>query len=53
MTADTEPVLQADPTMRIVPTSRWQVRARSISECVEKLSEVWTSAAAETEETPT
>jgi glucose-6-phosphate dehydrogenase assembly protein OpcA len=52
MTADTEPALQTDPTMRIVPTSRWQVRARSISECVEKLSEVWTSAAAETEETP-
>lgn len=26
-------------------TSRWHVRARSINECVEKLSEVWTSAA--------
>jgi glucose-6-phosphate dehydrogenase assembly protein OpcA len=26
-------------------TSRWHVRARSINECVEKLSEVWTTAA--------
>jgi len=31
-------------------TSRWQVRARSISECVEKLSEVWTSAAVQTDQ---
>ena len=31
-------------------TTRWQVRAHSISECVEKLSEVWTSAAVQTEQ---
>jgi glucose-6-phosphate dehydrogenase assembly protein OpcA len=30
-------------------TSRWHVRARSINECVEKLSEVWTTAAATAE----
>src|SRR5918992_1371390 len=32
--------LEMDPR-----TSRWHVRARSINECVEKLSEVWTTAA--------
>ena len=50
MTAETEPVIQTDPTLQTAPTSRWQVRARSISECVEKLSEVWTSAAVQTEQ---
>ncbi|HEY8135434.1 MAG TPA: glucose-6-phosphate dehydrogenase assembly protein OpcA, partial [Candidatus Limnocylindrales bacterium] len=43
------PVHQVDP-VKVDPTSRWQVRAHSISECVEKLSEVWTSAAIQTEQ---
>jgi glucose-6-phosphate dehydrogenase assembly protein OpcA len=34
--------LEMDPT-----TSRWHVRATSISQCVDKLGEVWTAAAAE------
>lgn len=37
-------------TLTTDQTSRWSVRARSISECVEKLSEVWTSAAVQTEQ---
>src|SRR6188474_2721290 len=41
---------QVDPTLKVDPTTRWQVRAYSISECVEKLSEVWTSAAVQTEQ---
>jgi hypothetical protein len=41
----TEPTVQADPAIAVDPTSRWQVRAHSISECVAKLSEVWSSAA--------
>jgi glucose-6-phosphate dehydrogenase assembly protein OpcA len=48
MTAETEPVKKTE--IQVDPTSRWQVRAHSISECVEKLSEVWTSAAAQTEQ---
>lgn len=43
-------MVQVEPSLRVDPTSRWQVRARSISECVEKLSEVWTSAAVQTEQ---
>jgi glucose-6-phosphate dehydrogenase assembly protein OpcA len=31
-------------------TSRWQVRAGSVSDCVEKLSQIWSSAAEEAEE---
>lgn len=50
MTAETEPVQQVDPRLNVDGTSRWQVRAHSISECVEKLSEVWTSAAVQTEQ---
>ena len=42
MTTETPP-LQTDGT------SRWHVRARSISECVSQLSEIWTSAAVQTE----
>ncbi|HUP83889.1 MAG TPA: glucose-6-phosphate dehydrogenase assembly protein OpcA [Candidatus Limnocylindria bacterium] len=49
MTAETEPVHQVDPQIQVDPASRWSVRAHSISECVEKLSEVWTSAAIQTE----
>jgi glucose-6-phosphate dehydrogenase assembly protein OpcA len=37
-------------TIETGQTSRWQVRARSISECVEALSEVWISAAVQTEQ---
>ncbi|MEP7379299.1 MAG: glucose-6-phosphate dehydrogenase assembly protein OpcA [Chloroflexota bacterium] len=48
MTAETEPVQRTD--LQLDPTSRWTVRAHSISECVEKLSEVWTSAAVATEQ---
>ena len=36
---------QVDAGIAVDTTSRWQVRARSISECVDKLSEVWRSAA--------
>jgi glucose-6-phosphate dehydrogenase assembly protein OpcA len=43
-------MVQVDAKLTLDPTSRWQVRARSISECVEKLSEVWTSAAVQTEQ---
>jgi glucose-6-phosphate dehydrogenase assembly protein OpcA len=50
MTAETEPVHQVDPKLQVDATSRWQVRAHSISECVEKLAEVWTSAAVQTEQ---
>ncbi|MEA2676857.1 MAG: hypothetical protein QOJ81_998 [Chloroflexota bacterium] len=50
MTAETEPVHQVDPHIEVDATTRWQVRAHSISECVEKLSEVWTSAAVQTEQ---
>jgi glucose-6-phosphate dehydrogenase assembly protein OpcA len=41
--------LELDPT-----TSRWHVRATSISQCVEKLGEVWTEAAdeAQAKDTP-
>jgi glucose-6-phosphate dehydrogenase assembly protein OpcA len=42
------------PTTRLEmdqKTSHWHVRARSISECVEKLSEVWTTAAEAAEST--
>ncbi len=49
MTAKTEPE-QVDPTLQVDPSSRWHVRAHSIRECVEKLSEVWTSAANQTEQ---
>jgi glucose-6-phosphate dehydrogenase assembly protein OpcA len=38
--------LEMDPT-----TSRWHVRATSISQCVEKLTEVWTAAAEEASDT--
>jgi glucose-6-phosphate dehydrogenase assembly protein OpcA len=31
-------------------SSRWQARVQSISDCVDKLSQIWTSAAAEAEE---
>src|SRR5438046_1733599 len=37
----TEPIA-VDPTL-----SRWHVRAASVSDCVEKLSEVWSAAAEE------
>jgi len=33
-------------------TSRWHVRAHSISECVEQLSQVWTTAAESAEQAP-
>jgi glucose-6-phosphate dehydrogenase assembly protein OpcA len=36
-----------DAGIAVDTTSRWQVRARSISECVDKLSEVWRSAASD------
>jgi len=39
---DVTTTLEMDPT-----TSRWHVRATSISQCVEKLGEVWTAAADE------
>src|SRR5438128_11477122 len=45
--AEIEPVEKTE--IQVDPTSRWQVRAHSISECVEKLSEVWSSAAVQTE----
>jgi len=35
--------LEMDPT-----TSRWHVRANSVSDCVERLSEVWSAAAVQT-----
>src|SRR5918994_2406671 len=36
--------LEVDPT-----TSRWHVRAHSVSECVERLADVWTAAAGQTQ----
>ncbi len=39
-------LLEMDPT-----TSRWHVRARSVKECVEELSRVWTTAAEQVEQT--
>src|SRR3954471_23886679 len=39
---------QATTTLELDPTtSRWHVRANSISDCVDKLTEVWNEAAAE------
>src|SRR5262245_49572532 len=35
--------LEMDPT-----TSRWHVRANSVSDCVERLAEVWSAAAVQT-----
>lgn len=40
---------QVDSGLSTNPTSRWQVRVHSVSELVDKLSEVWTSAATQTE----
>lgn len=40
--AEETTTLEMDPT-----TSRWHVRANSISDCVDKLTEVWNEAAAE------
>jgi len=46
----TDPAVDQQQAIEMAPTSsRWHVRARSISECVDQLSEVWTAAAQQTE----
>ena len=36
---------QDSPTLKVDATNRWQVRAHSISECVDALGRIWTTAA--------
>ena len=42
-----EPIASTLPAVPEIDTTstRWQVRAHSISQCVEQLSEVWSTAA--------